>query len=389
MKPAYNNTWLYNLLVTKESKRWHKSGFISKEQVLKIQDAYVSGFYHPNFIIRILLFVAALLALSGVTGLGGLMIADAEDEVIWVCCILYGIGSFVILEKFFISKNNHFKSGVNEALLYHACGFVIGGTIALTEGDSLVIFISCILVFTFASIRYLDLVTTFAAFCSFGGFIFFELYDAGGVYQQVIPFTFIIVFGALYFVIKKLQKQKRLSSWTNNLILVEGLTLLAVYASGNYFVMRELSISMMDLYLEEGQDIPFAFIFYVLTVSIPVSYLYFGIKNKDVVLLRVSLLAFAFSVFTFKYYYGFGHPEYSLTLAGALVIIATLMLLNYLKTYRNGFTRENLLAEKWGSMNIQAIVISQTMGGNHVPVQQEGFKGGGGEFGGGGATGNY
>jgi uncharacterized membrane protein YgcG len=126
----------------------------------------------------------------------------------------------------------------------------------------------------------------------------------------------------------------------------------------------------------------------MLTILIPITYLYFGIRNKDVVLLRVSLVAFAFSVFTFKYYYGFGHPEYSLTAAGAVLTALTLLLMNYLKTMRNGFTRENLLSEKWGDMNIQAIIISQTMGGNQVAVSDD-FKSGGGEFGGGGASGNY
>jgi hypothetical protein len=100
----------------------------------------------------------------------------------------------------------------------------------------------------------------------------------------------------------------------------------------------------------------------------------------------VSLLVVAFSVFTFKYYFSLGHPEITLTAAGAILTGITLLIMNYLKTIRHGFTRENLLEEKWGSMNVQGILISQTMGGNTIA---DTFKGEGGGFGGGGATGEY
>ena len=76
MKSAYNETGLYNLAVLKESKRWMKQQLIEENQFQKISEAYKSPFYHPNFIIRILLFIAALFALSGVTGLFTVFIID-------------------------------------------------------------------------------------------------------------------------------------------------------------------------------------------------------------------------------------------------------------------------------------------------------------------------
>jgi uncharacterized membrane protein YgcG len=95
----------------------------------------------------------------------------------------------------------------------------------------------------------------------------------------------------------------------------------------------------------------------------------------------------AFSVFTFKYYYGFNHPEITLTIAGIILLGISLALLNYLKTMKAGYTRENLLSEKWSSMNAEAFIISQTMGGNQI--KSGSYEGGGGSFGGGGASGNF
>jgi hypothetical protein len=387
MKCAYNETGLYNLAVLKESKRWMKQQLIGADQFQKISGVYTSDFYHPNFIIRILLFVAAVFALSGVTGLLAVFLSDSGERLIAPGCIIYGIASFFFLEKVFIGKN-HYKSGVTEALLYHACGFTIGGLGFFAEFNEHGWFMASFVVLAFAAIRYLDLVCTILATFAFGGFLFYECYNLEGIFQLIIPFVFIALFIPIYFVVKRLKRNERFKFWYNNLLIVEFTSLLIVYAAGNYLVVRELSIEFMGLYIDEGNDIPFSFAFYILTVVVPIGYLYFGIKNKDIVLLRVSLIVLAFSVFTFKFYFSLGHPEVTLTAAGVILLAVSILLLNYLKKQRNGFTRENILSEKWANMNAEAFIISQTMGGNQVTVKEQ-FKGGGGSFGGGGSSGGY
>jgi uncharacterized membrane protein YgcG len=387
MKFVYNETGLYNLAVLKESKRWMKQQLIGTEQFQKISESHSSNFFHPNFIIRILLFVATLFALSGITGLFAITVLDSSERIIGPACTIYGIVSFIFLEKVFIKKN-HYKSGVTEALLYHACAFTIAGIATLAEFNEHTWFIVSLLVLTFAAIRYLDLVCTLLAVLAFAGFLFYECYNLGGVFQQIIPFVFIIAFTPLYFVSKSSKKNDAYKFWFNNLLLVESLSLLFIYAAGNYLVVRELSVEFMGLYVEDGNDIPFALIFYALTVLIPVGYLFFGIRNKDIVLLRVSLIVLAFSVFTFKFYFSLGHPEITFTIAGVAILSISILLLNYLKKPRNGFTRENILSEKWANMNAEAFIISQTMGGNKVTNTDQ-FAGGGGSFGGGGSSGGY
>lgn len=388
MSSAYNESLVYNLEVIKQSKRWFKHDFIEKPQLESILTAYSAPFYHPNLLIRILLFVATLIALSGATGFFALIVADVGKDAIAMACIIYGVVSFFILEKMFIG-NNHYKSGITEAILYHSCGFTIGGLAGIGDFENAhVILWSCLIVFSFSSIRYLDLLCTVAAVCSFAGILFFEFYNIGGIFQQIIPFVFIGGFTPIYFLVKRLKQQIGLRLWRNNLLIVESISLLFIYAAGNYMVVRELSVSMMNLEIAEGGDIPFAFIFYGLTALMPLAYLYFGIKNKDIVLLRVSLLVLAFSAFTFKYYFSLGHPEITLTLAGIVLMATAIALMRYLKIMRNGFTRENILSEKWGNMNVEAFVISQTMGGNQQSLQQPDMPGGG-TSGGGGASSDF
>jgi hypothetical protein len=385
ISPAYTVKWVFNLAVIKETKRWAKHQFISQEQFSKISEEYKTPLYHPNLMIRLLLFIATLLAISGLTGILGLMFSQAGKTVIYTGCVLYGLVSFVVLERMFIAKN-HFKSGVTEAILYHACAFVIGGVWALNDFHSLpLILFTCLIVFLFAGFRYLDLLTTTAAVGTFVGVLFYYCFEAGGIVKQLIPFIFIFSFSTIYFLVRWLKSEDSLRIWANNWLVLEVTSLLLVYVSGNYLVVRELSIALMNLSIAEGENIPLAFFFYLFTVAIPIAYLFFGIRKKDKVLLRVSLLLLAFSVFTFKYYYSLGYTELSLLVAGSILIMVAVILMRYLHVQRGGFTGEDVLSSKWATLNVEAFVISQTMGGNQAPKDIR-TQGGGGTFGGGGST---
>jgi uncharacterized membrane protein YgcG len=386
---AYNPSWVTNLSVIKEAKRWLKQNIILQDQFDVIAAAHLSEFYHPNVFIRILLFLATLVALGGVTGLLGLMFADAFNNAIEVLCLFYGIASWIFLEIVFIKNGKHYKSGVTEAMLYHSIGWTAGGIMAFSDFNEKVVIITLLVVFSFAALRYADLICATFAFGTFAYMIFNEFYSAGGIFTQIIPIIFLIVFTPLYFFIRGMRKNLRFDLWEDCLILIESLTLITIYAAGNYFVVRELTEQMMNIYVEPGSDIPFAWIFYALTVIIPVLYLYFGLMRKDVILLRVSLLALAFSVFTFKYYFSLGHPEITLTLAGAILLAIALYLFRFLRTPRHGYTRENLLKEKWADANPEAILISQTMGGNQVAADTPADMGGGGRMGGGGSSDSF
>ena len=74
--------------------------------------------------------------------------------------------------------------------------------------------------------------------------------------------------------------------------------------------------------------------------------------------------------------------------SGSSLIGATIALMHYLKIKRNGFTGENIMSEKWGNMNVEAFVISQTMGGNQTNAEHPSLPGGG-TSGGAGASSSF
>jgi len=384
---AYNIDSLNNLNVLRKAKQYCKSGMITKEQWTNIQAAYKSDSFSPNIFIRILLFIAAFVALCGVTALLAIPFISIVEDAIFILCILYGIGSFVLLDLIFVKKLKNYKSGVTEMLLYHSVGFTIGGFIGMTDGNIPFSFIVSFLVLSVAAIRYIDFVTTVAAILTAASFLFYILAEIGGWAEKLIPFAFIVFFLGTYFIAKKNKKKSELYLWRNCLEILEVFSLLFIYIGGNYLVVRELSVQMMNMMLEAGHDIPFAIVFYSLTVLVPVVYIFLGVRNKDITLIRIGVIALFFTVFTFKYYYSLGHPEITFTIGGLILTGVAIYLLNYLKIIRNGYTREQLIAEKWTSLNAEAFIISQTMGGNqhHVHTDKGVEFGGGGGFDGGGA----
>lgn len=382
---AYNKTALHNLHIIKEARAWAKKKIITSNQLSGISDAYPATLYHPNIVIRLLIFIASLIGIGGVTGLLTLIVSDSGEPVIYVLMLLYGLGSWVALDRIVINLNQHYKSGLTEALLYHSMLFVWVGLAGFSDFDTDAMWWLALPLLIIATVRYLDLTSAVLGILVFAYLIFDTFYNLGGIFQFIIPFVFLAVFTPLYFIIQAGRKKLALHLWSDVLLMVEVISLLFIYAAGNYLVVRELTLNLMYLELAEGEDIPYAWIFYGLTVLIPLLYLYVGIKKKDRVLLRVSLLVLAFSVFTFKYYYSLGHPEITITLAGVLLLATAFGLQHFLRSIRNGYTRENLLDEKWGNTNAEAFVIAQTLGGNQA-VEDTTSSGGGGEFGGGGSS---
>lgn len=388
MSSAYDLKELRALKVLKEARHWYEAKFISAEQWGAIQQNYQSKVYHPNLAIRILLFIATSIAMSGVNGVFVVMLVEAPKTIQAALALMAGVGGLYLTEKALIQKNNHYRSGVVEAITYYSCAFIIGGVGFMADWNEHVLFVTAILIFLFISVRFLDLICTALAVLTLAGFVFYECYEAGGIIQQLIPFLVIGVFAGVYFFVRGLHRDERYSLWGDNLSLTEILSLVLVYSGGNYFIVREGSIALLNLSLTEGEDIPFAWIFYAFTALMPLILLYRGVRLRSLLLLRLGVLILALSVLTFRYYFSIAPPEIALTVCGVILLGLTTWLYAYLKIPRKGFTREKLLSRATIGSDMAAFAVSQTMGGN-VANPDESFKGGGGSFGGGGASGDF
>jgi hypothetical protein len=80
--------------------------------------------------------------------------------------------------------------------------------------------------------------------------------------------------------------------------------------------------------------------------------------------------------------------EVAMILAGVIMVLVAWALTRYLHISKNGFTSVEIYKKNApGKAQIEALILAQTFSQNHV--QNAGTKFGGGDFGGGGASGDY
>jgi hypothetical protein len=382
---AYDLAAVKKKLTLAKIKTWYKGGLINEEQWASMQEPYSSGLFSPTIIMRILLFIATFFGLSTFLGPVALWVGDAGEAIIRITVVIVGAAMLVFTDRILIKDKKHFKSGVTEASCYTGISFVYFGLLGFDIDEPLIYLSIAFLFLIIFSIRYLDLISLVCGIGCFIAMLFVILQDI----MALLPFIVMVVFAMLFFASQSIQKKADQLIWEDHFIVFDTLALLFIYLGGNYFVVRELSIEIMNLSLSDGQDIPFAYLFYAFTLLVPIFYLTWGILKKSLLFIRVSLLTLTLSVVTIKYYYSLGHPEVTITIVGAFLLLTSFALIKYLKISRNGYTREQIFQSKWENTDLAAFIASQSLGGNQIEDTDSTITGQGGEFGGGGASGEF
>jgi len=382
---AYNLEELEKHEILSYAKDLNKSQVISQVQLDGIKNKVKSNLYSPSIFMRILLFILSLIGLSTVLGPVALIMGIDSEVGIRVEAFVVGFSILLLLDFVLIKESKHYKSGVTEAALVVGLVLFSGGLLGEPNYNPIIYLVYGLAITLFAAIRYLNSAGLIAALGFAGAIVFQVLYNFGGLAQALIPFAIMVLYALLFWGIKKLQSQKPSFIFDDYFTLSKVFCLLMVYVAGNYFVVRELSVELMGVNIEPGGDIPFAFLFYFFAGFIPLGYLFYGIKRKSILFIRVALLTVVLSIITLKIYFSLGAPIVTITLSGAIMIGLALVLLRYLKEPKYGFTREKLLHDKWDSSELTAFVVSQSLSGHQVEVNDENSEYGGGSFGGGGA----
>ena len=164
------------------------------------------------------------------------------------------------------------------------------------------------------------------------------------------------------------------------------LACITLYASGNYLVIREIGASRFG-----KEQVPFTLVFYAFTLVMPWVYILGGMLRKDRILLHTGLICCAFSIFTYKYYH---HPiplEVGLVVGGLVLLALSWFLLRWFQTPRLGITSDPVLdRNKQNRLNLESMLLATSLSTPQAAGQKpEECQGGGGNFGGGGASGKF
>ena len=385
---AYNRNWLDNLLVQQQLEDAWNENFITKEEFAASRKMYSTGFYSNNIFIRIGLFILTIVIATFSMGLISLIFLSALNENIFgILLFFFGLICYAVLE-IMVQRKHHYKSGVDDALIWASATCFIGGLNVATTisptGNAILIFIIALyflLRFTSALMGVIAVLVLFA--------LVFLVYSKFGLFAKAtISFLLLIIAAGTYLFTKKLSQQNAYRHYKNAFILIGVTTLICIYAVVNYCIVREARIELFGLNLKEGEGIPLGWLFWFFTFIIPFVYIFRGLQKKDVVLLRVGLLLAAAIVFTIRYYYAVLPLELVMVIGGLVLILIAYAVIQYLQKPKHGFTYtintdKNLLDK----INLEGIVIAETF----TPVQpaDSNTSFGNGSFGGGGASGDF
>lgn len=394
---AYHPDTIFNASMKRKAADWHAQKLISAEQHEAISKNYSRYSYTPNIFVKIGLFIFTCFIILASLGIYFLLFASGfnggGNSFFIITALFFAAGCIFALEA--LIKTKHvYNAGSDEALLY--VGLVstvlfIFSIIDSYSNESPLLLTCLVLPFiAFAVMRYADRVVTLAlCFCIYA-ILFLFILKFGEVAKLIMPFALMLFSALLYVQIKKLKRNSNLSYWHSCMTVAEFVSLIIFYASGNYYVIRESSQSFFDLHLANGQDIPMAFLFYFFTASIPIIYVYYGLKQKDKTLLWSGLVLIAASAVTFKYYFSLGHPEISLTIAGIILMLVAYFSIQYFKKTRHGITfEEETDANSFLRTNAEALIITEGMTQEVPQTPQNGFEFGGGQSGGAGSGGSF
>ncbi len=385
---AYNKLWLDNVQLQQQAGREFDEHCISKEENEAINQKYAVGFYMPNPFVRIGLFVLTVIIAAFTLGLFSLLFLSGGVESFGALSVVFGVITYAALELMVTRK--HYKSGVDDALLWMAATFIVGGINASANVPPLANAWIIFLIALFLSLRFINVLMGAAACIALTAIVFYSYIKFGDVAKATTPFLIMIVCSLIYWLSKKLLRMEQWRHYNNCLTMASITALVCFYIAGNYFIVRESSIAMFNLNLQEGQSIPLGWLFWIFTILIPPLYIFRGIQKKDAVLLRTGLLLIAAMVFTIRYYYHIASIETAMAIGGIIMIAIAYTLIKYLHEPKFGFTYlekgDKLFIDK---LQIESLVIAESFTGPSAQPATGDTQFGGGSGGGGGATGGF
>ncbi len=338
---AYNNEWLYNRHIQAQADEALASQYIDKATHKTIFEKYAVHFYTPNFFVRIGLALLTMVVVFFVTGLLGLMFREALGSFAYFLIFL-GMGCNAGAE-YIVRSNLHYNSGVDNMLVWLAT-FATGSGVCWALGYSphieiaqaFAVMVICLLLAVRFADTFLSIAAAIASLCM----VFFCFQNSGAVSYTILPFVLIVVSVALYFVAIKAMALHGSFLYKQCLIAVSIVALVAICVSGNYYVVNELSGRRYSYGITFRPSLSLGWFFWLWTFAVPVVYIWLGIRSKNIIMIRVALPLIAVALFTFRYYHHILSPEMAMLLGGAILFIASYMLIKYLRTPHVGFTFE-------------------------------------------------
>lgn len=394
---AFNKIALQNTFLVDEASNLKDSGFISNNDYNRIKKENPPLKSNRNILLRFGFFLLGSFLFGSIMGLMAWFIIgmgnDSNNSIVTLFALYSIVGIFVCE---FLSKE-HFGYGIDDAFILGTigsiCGFVINLITLLNQTDDyyyssfdqyqILIYFIMSIAGLIACLRYCHWISALVSCIGLVG-TFYYLISKYPIGLKLMPFLMMLLAAGLFFLYTKLSKTNKIYHYSNSLVVLKVFSLVLFYFSGNYLVVRTLSETLLGNVVSEGQDIPFAILFWIITFGVPAFYLYWSIVKKDKVFLNIGFITFCFSIFTFRTFHSVLPAEIALTLAGILIFTVTYFIIKKIKNNESGVTfKPDRNNNSTNLVNLEAAIINSQV---NVSPQDEGpMKFDGGGFSGGGA----
>ncbi|MGL4631131.1 MAG: hypothetical protein ACRCVT_07995 [Leadbetterella sp.] len=376
---AYQQDDIENRYLLKEAKKWYSDKWISSHQLAEINKSFPDNFQSFHWLVKIALFFMVYLGIVFFMTIGGLILRVDSKVGVGVGLFLQSMIGIAFLE-FVLVKSKHKNSGIDNAVLYCSLLSMAVALYFIFDRFSSAYFLLLCIVNVVIFLRYGDVIVALASYGLINVFVFSILQELS-FGATIMPFAFLLVSVLCYFLTLRFSKD---IYYKDGLSFVRILSLVVLYLSVNYYVVREGNALLNDLL--ESKEIPLAGMFWFFTFSIPVVYLFFGLKYRKRDLIWVGLIAFGFSLFSYRSYYSLMPVEWACTLGGTILIFIIAWVMWYLREAKSGFTLKDERSEVF--KDLEAIVgASQLI--DVIPDAPEVKFGDGGGFSGGGSESAY
>ncbi|MEY4934413.1 MAG: hypothetical protein RIS64_772 [Bacteroidota bacterium] len=303
----YNKLFVENLQVQEGAETLHSEGLLNDEQLKTAHHEFPSHFYHANIFVKIGLFIFTILVLLFVQGLFFMLVAETlfrSKDHIWGSFqfVISLIMFFMIENAAFFQNRKFYRSGTDNALIYAACLSLICSLVMIFKlsNDGLVTVSIACGVAGIAARRYGDIFLSVLAFILLNVVLFLILikFPFG---KAILPFATMLYWGIIGYFARNLKQNDSYYYWHDAADVIETVALLGFYAGGNYWVVRECSANLEHQY--PSVQVPFAALFYLFMVVIPLVYFYAAHRFRERKFLIMSLLCIVFSIITYRNYH--------------------------------------------------------------------------------------
>lgn len=386
----YNKTWLANLLVIDSVEQEQKEGLVPEDELQNVRNKYLVEFYSPNFFIRVGLFVLTAIVSAFSMGLFSLILSGADiiDTFGWL--LFLGIANYIALEVT-VQAKHHFRSGVDDALLYISAGLLaVAFGLMIDPGNTFhpgAISAFVLLLTSVLAIRFTDWLMALVAYLAGFATVFYAWQQIGSFGIATMPFVLLVLSFAIYKLVNSNLTNPKTLFYANCLTILQIAALVTLYLSANYFVVKELGDELNGTI---SKTIPLAWFFCGWTMALPFVYIVFGLKKKNTILLRTGLLLILAAAITFKNYHHVLPIEVTLIICGTLALAISYFVTRYLRTPKNGFIYQELnTVDLMDQLKIESLIISESFADTGAAPAANDEVFGGGHFGGGGATSSF